>query len=142
MAVYDFGGGTFDISILKLISTNEGDIYLVLATNGDTHLGGNDIDNALLGLARTEMRDKFGVEFDHRGEAIQTLRKSLIRAKHELSTAEKTIVQFPLESEGYVHPGNHAPGIRRTDSPDHRAHHGAGENGAGRCRPRRKKWTK
>jgi molecular chaperone DnaK len=100
VAVYDFGGGTFDISLLKLISTNEGDIYQVLATNGDTHLGGDDIDNALLDLARREIREKFGVEFDHRGEAIQTLRKSLIRAKHELSSAEKTIVQYPLESKG------------------------------------------
>jgi molecular chaperone DnaK len=100
VAVYDFGGGTFDISLLKLISTNEGDIYQVLATNGDTHLGGDDIDNALLDLARREIREKFGAEFDHRGEAIQTLRKSLIRAKHELSTAEKTIVQYPLESKG------------------------------------------
>jgi molecular chaperone DnaK len=100
VAVYDFGGGTFDISLLKLISTDEGDIYQVLATNGDTHLGGDDIDNALLDLARREIRDKFGVEFDHRGEAIQTLRKSLIRAKHELSTAEKTIVQYPLKSKG------------------------------------------
>jgi molecular chaperone DnaK len=100
VAVYDFGGGTFDISLLKLISTDEGDIYQVLATNGDTHLGGDDIDNALLDLARREIREKFEVEFDHRGEAIQTLRKSLIRAKHELSSAEKTIVQFPLESKG------------------------------------------
>jgi molecular chaperone DnaK len=100
VAVYDFGGGTFDISLLKLISTNEGDIYQVLATNGDTHLGGDDIDNALLDLARREIQKKFGVEFDHRGEAIQTLRKSLIRAKHELSSAEKTIVQYPLEAKG------------------------------------------
>ncbi|HYS23596.1 MAG TPA: Hsp70 family protein, partial [Candidatus Eisenbacteria bacterium] len=45
VAVYDFGGGTFDISILKLISTTDGDIYQVLSTNGDTHLGGDDIDN-------------------------------------------------------------------------------------------------
>src|ERR1700678_3178295 len=100
VAVYDFGGGTFDISLLKLISTQEGDIYQVLATNGDTHLGGDDIDNALLDLARREIREQFGVEFDHRGEAIQTLRKSLIRAKHELSAAEKTVVQYPLESKG------------------------------------------
>jgi len=100
VAVYDFGGGTFDISLLKLVSTHEGDIYQVLATNGDTHLGGDDIDNALLDLARREIQEQFGVEFDHRGEAIQTLRKSLIRAKHELSTAEETIVQYPLESKG------------------------------------------
>src|SRR6202453_1512346 len=67
VAVYDFGGGTFDISILKLISTTEGDIYQVLATNGDTHLGGDDIDNALMDLARRESQAKFGVELDSRG---------------------------------------------------------------------------
>src|SRR6201987_5621296 len=55
VAVYDFGGGTFDISILKLISTSDGDIYQVLSTNGDTHLGGDDIDNALQGMAREEI---------------------------------------------------------------------------------------
>jgi molecular chaperone DnaK len=100
VAVYDFGGGTFDISVLKLISTTEGDIYQVLSTNGDTHLGGDDIDNALLELARREIQAKFDVELDPRGEAIQTLRKSLIRAKHELSTVEKTAIQFPLEAHG------------------------------------------
>jgi molecular chaperone DnaK len=100
VAVYDFGGGTFDISILKLISTTEGDIYQVLATNGDTHLGGDDVDNALLDLARREMLAKFGVELDARGEAIQTLRKSLIRAKHELSTSDKTAIHFPLDGRG------------------------------------------
>src|SRR5580700_10443636 len=100
VAVYDFGGGTFDISILKLISTAEGDIYQVLSTNGDTHLGGDDIDNALIDLARLEIHAKFGVELDPRGEAIQTLRKSLIRAKHELSTAEKTAIHFPLGAKG------------------------------------------
>jgi Fe-S protein assembly chaperone HscA len=100
VAVYDFGGGTFDISVLKLISTTEGDIYQVLSTNGDTHLGGDDIDNALMDLARREILKKFGVELDHRGEARQTLRKTLIRAKHELSTAEKTAIQYPLDEKG------------------------------------------
>src|SRR6266404_1250831 len=47
VAVYDLGGGTFDISVLKLISTTDGDIFQVLSTNGDTHLGGDDIDNLL-----------------------------------------------------------------------------------------------
>lgn len=100
VAVYDFGGGTFDISILKLISTTEGDIYQVLSTNGDTHLGGDDIDNTLLELARREIQAKFGVGLDPRGEAIQTLRKSLIRAKHELSTTEKTAIHYPLGAKG------------------------------------------
>jgi molecular chaperone DnaK len=103
VAVYDFGGGTFDISILKLISTSEGDIYQVLSTNGDTHLGGDDIDNALLDLARREIHAKFGVELDRHGEAVQELRRSLIRAKHELSSAEKTSVNYPVAAgKNYV----------------------------------------
>src|SRR5580693_711264 len=76
VAVYDFGGGTFDISLLKLISTNEGDIYQVLATNGDTHLGGDDIDNALLDLARSEIREEFGVEFDHQAKPSRRCAKA------------------------------------------------------------------
>jgi molecular chaperone DnaK len=99
VAVYDFGGGTFDISILKLITTGEGDIYQVLSTNGDTHLGGDDIDNALIGLARSEIRLQFGVDVAQRGEAAQQLRKSLIQVKHELSTAEKASVQFPVDAK-------------------------------------------
>ena len=93
VAVYDFGGGTFDISILKLISTSEGDIYQVLSTNGDTHLGGDDIDNALMDVARREIHAQFGVEFDRHGEAVQELRRALIRAKHELSSSEKATVK-------------------------------------------------
>jgi len=94
VAVYDFGGGTFDISNLKLISTDEGEIYQVLSTNGDTHLGGDDIDNAMMDLARKAIQKGIGVELDPRGEEIQGLRKELIRAKHELSAAEKASVKF------------------------------------------------
>jgi molecular chaperone DnaK len=100
VAVYDFGGGTFDISILKLISTEEGEIYQVLSTNGDTHLGGDDIDNAMMDLARREIQTKFGIKLDRRGELVQELRKALIHAKHELSSAAKTTVQIPLGAEG------------------------------------------
>ncbi|PYU34794.1 MAG: molecular chaperone DnaK [Acidobacteria bacterium] len=96
VAVYDLGGGTFDISILKLISTGEGDIYQVLATNGDTHLGGDDIDNLLQSFARNEIREQFGLDLGHYPEATQELRKALILAKHELSAAESTTVKFPL----------------------------------------------
>jgi molecular chaperone DnaK (HSP70) len=99
VAVYDFGGGTFDISILKLISTTEGDIYQVLSTNGDTHLGGDDIDNALQGMAREEIR-RLGVNIDSHPELVQELRKALIAAKHELSSAEKTTVKFALPDGG------------------------------------------
>jgi molecular chaperone DnaK len=93
VAVYDFGGGTFDISILKLISTSEGDIYQVLSTNGDTHLGGDDIDNALMDVARREIQSQFGLELDRHGEAVQELRRALIRAKHDLSSSEKAAVK-------------------------------------------------
>jgi molecular chaperone DnaK len=93
VAVYDFGGGTFDISILNLISTSEGDIYQVLSTNGDTHLGGDDIDNALMDVARREIHAQFGVELDSHGEAVQELRRTLIRAKHELSSSQKAAVK-------------------------------------------------
>jgi molecular chaperone DnaK len=98
VAVYDFGGGTFDISILKLISTSEGDIYQVLSTNGDTHLGGDDIDNALMDVARREIRAQFAVELDRHGEAVQELRRVLIRAKHELSSSEKAVVKCRISS--------------------------------------------
>ena len=101
VAVYDFGGGTFDISILKLISTTEGDIYQVLATNGDTHLGGDDIDNALLDVARAEIAQKFGVTLDPRGEQIQELRKAVIGVKHDLSSDHTTLLTFAVAGKTY-----------------------------------------
>src|ERR1700683_5758256 len=85
VAVYDFGGGTFDISTLKLIATDEGDIYQVLSTNGDTHLGGDDIDNVLLALTRSEIQQKFSVSLDDHPDSVQELRKAIIAAKHTLS---------------------------------------------------------
>ncbi len=100
VAVYDFGGGTFDISILKLISTGEGDIYQVLSTNGDTHLGGDDIDNVLQGIAREEIREQFGLDLSRHPEANQELRKALIHAKHQLSAMPVTTLKFPLPEGG------------------------------------------
>src|SRR6202046_2482510 len=81
IAVYDLGGGTFDISILKL---QEG-IFEVLATNGDTHLGGDDIDNRLLRIALEDLQSEWGEDLSHIGEAVQTLRREVIRAKESLS---------------------------------------------------------
>jgi molecular chaperone DnaK len=96
VAVYDFGGGTFDVSILKLISTDEGDIYQVLSTNGDTHLGGDDIDNILIGVARAEIRKKCGFDLDSHSSALQDLRHALIIAKHQLSQSECATVNLPM----------------------------------------------
>jgi len=100
VAVYDLGGGTFDISVLKLISTNEGDIYQVLSTNGDTHLGGDDIDNAMLEVARDELRGRAGISLDRHPEAVQELRKGLVAAKHELSENESAQVRVLLPGGG------------------------------------------
>jgi len=99
VAVYDFGGGTFDISILKLISTTEGDIYQVLATNGDTHLGGDDIDNALSAMVRAEIEKKYGVDFERHPEAVQELRKTIIHTKHKLSNGERATIRFALPDD-------------------------------------------
>ena len=99
VAVYDFGGGTFDISILKLISTTEGDIYQVLATNGDTHLGGDDIDNALSAMARQEIEKKYHVDFERHPETVQELRKTLIHTKHKLSSGERATIRFVLPDD-------------------------------------------
>jgi molecular chaperone DnaK len=98
VAVYDLGGGTFDISILKLISTSEGDIYQVLSTNGDTHLGGDDIDNLLQAFVREEIRRLHGVDVAQHADVVQELRRELIRVKHELSESEKAALRFPLDN--------------------------------------------
>ena len=125
VAVYDFGGGTFDISILKLISHDEGDIYQVLATNGDTHLGGDDIDNALLALARAEIQQKFGVDLDQRSRSCAGTAQSADSRQARAFRRRKATVIVPLPDGRRLRPRNHARGIRRADSSDHRAHHGA-----------------
>ncbi len=103
VAVYDLGGGTFDISILKLVSTGQGDIYQVLATNGDTRLGGDDLDLELLAMAREEIRVRHGLQLEAYPAAVQQLRKALIAAKHELSEKERAAVFVPLpDGSDYV----------------------------------------
>jgi Fe-S protein assembly chaperone HscA len=82
VAVYDLGGGTFDISILKL---HEG-IFEVIATNGDTHLGGDDIDNLLIALALDDIAGDLGLDLRGNGEAVQAIRKAVIDAKIALSS--------------------------------------------------------
>src|ERR1700723_1649828 len=102
VAVYDLGGGTFDISVLKLISTAEGDIYQVLATNGDTHLGGDDIDNLFLPHLLQEAVDFHHFDIEKYPQFIQELRKAFIAAKHELSTNDAAVISIPLP-EGVMH---------------------------------------
>ena len=82
VAVYDLGGGTFDISILRL---HDG-IFEVIATNGDTHLGGDDIDNLLIRIALDDIRSDLGLDVSRSGEAVATIRKAVIEAKLALSS--------------------------------------------------------
>lgn len=96
VAVYDLGGGTFDISVLKLVSTNEGDIYQVLSTNGDTHLGGDDIDNLLQARMQERILGEHRVDLPSKPELTQGLRKALIDLKHRLSVAESASLRFLL----------------------------------------------
>src|ERR1700739_3156789 len=82
VAVYDLGGGTFDISILKL---HDG-IFEVIATNGDTHLGGDDIDNLLITIALDDIRGDLSLDLRRNAEAVQAIRKAVIEAKIALSS--------------------------------------------------------
>ena len=96
VAVYDLGGGTFDISVLKLISTTDGDIFQVLSTNGDTHLGGDDIDNLLQAFVHELILQHDEIDFSPHSELAQELRKALIDVKHQLSEAESATLRFTL----------------------------------------------
>jgi len=91
IAVYDLGGGTFDISILKL---RDG-IFEVQSTNGDTHLGGDDIDNLLLTIALDEIHAEHGVDLRQHPGAVQALRKAAIDAKIQLSA--NPVAHFDIE---------------------------------------------
>jgi len=91
IAVYDLGGGTFDISILEL-----GDgVFEVLSTNGDTHLGGDDFDDAIINWLASEFLAKEGVDLKKDAMALQRLREAAEKAKIELSSSAQTEINLP-----------------------------------------------
>ena len=92
VAVYDFGGGTFDVSILKL---HDG-IFEVIATNGDTHLGGDDIDNLLMHIALDEIANDLGLAATP--EVVQAVRKAVIEVKIALSSDESAKFDLALDA--------------------------------------------
>jgi molecular chaperone DnaK len=92
IGVYDLGGGTFDISILKL---HEG-IFEVIATNGDTHLGGDDIDNLLISIAIDDILGDMKLDIRRKADAVQAVRKAVIDAKIALSSQDRTTIQVEL----------------------------------------------
>jgi molecular chaperone DnaK len=92
IAVYDFGGGTFDISILEV---GEG-VVEVKATNGDTHLGGDNLDQRIIDWIITEFRNSEGIDLGKDRMALQRLRESAEKAKMELSTVMETDINLPF----------------------------------------------
>ncbi|HTB17074.1 MAG TPA: Fe-S protein assembly chaperone HscA [Bryobacteraceae bacterium] len=97
VAVYDLGGGTFDISILKL---HDG-IFEVLATNGDTHLGGDDIDNLLLRIALEDVSSEWGEDLSSDSEGVQRLRRAVIQAKERLSFVPAAVIELEYHGKKY-----------------------------------------
>jgi molecular chaperone DnaK len=92
VAVFDFGGGTFDISILDI-----GDnVFEVLSTNGDTHLGGDDLDEVLINYLADEFKKKEGIDLRQDPMALQRLKEAAEKAKCELSTQMETTVNLPF----------------------------------------------
>lgn len=92
IAVYDFGGGTFDISILEL---GEG-VYEVKSTNGDTHLGGDDLDQRVMNWIAQEFKKQEGVDLTKDPMALQRLKEAAEKAKIELSGTMKTEINLPF----------------------------------------------
>ena len=100
--VYDLGGGTFDVSVLEL-----GDgVFEVLATNGDTHLGGDDSDNKIMNYLADEFQKEHGVDLRKDNMALQRLKEAAEKAKKELSSAQTTKINLPfitVTAEGPLH---------------------------------------
>ena len=92
IAVFDFGGGTFDISILEV---GEG-VVEVKSTNGDTHLGGDDVDKKIMDWIVEEFRKDQGIDLSKDRMALQRLKESAEKAKMELSTLMETEINLPF----------------------------------------------
>jgi len=92
IAVYDLGGGTFDISILEVGK----ELIEVKATNGDTHLGGDDLDQRICNWLVNEFKKRYGIDLSRDKEALQRIRRAAEEAKCELSFAEETRINLPF----------------------------------------------
>ena len=95
IAVYDLGGGTFDISIIEIDEVDGEKTFEVLATNGDTHLGGEDFDTRLINYLVDEFKKDQGIDLRNDPLAMQRLKEAAEKAKIELSSAQQTDVNLP-----------------------------------------------
>lgn len=95
IAVYDLGGGTFDISIIEIDEVDGEKTFEVLATNGDTHLGGEDFDSRMINYLVAEFKKDSGIDLHNDPLAMQRLKEAAEKAKIELSSAQQTDVNLP-----------------------------------------------
>ncbi|MGL4192849.1 molecular chaperone DnaK [Vibrio misgurnus] len=95
IAVYDLGGGTFDISIIEIDEVEGEKTFEVLSTNGDTHLGGEDFDNRMINYLVDEFKKEQGIDLRNDPLAMQRLKEAAEKAKIELSSAQQTDVNLP-----------------------------------------------
>ncbi len=111
IAVYDLGGGTFDISILQI----QGGVFSVQATGGDTHLGGEDFDNRLIDMLVEEFRKANRIDLKGDRTALQRLREAAEKAKHELSSSLETEINIPFVAVGASGPLHMQRSLKRSD---------------------------
>lgn len=95
IAVYDLGGGTFDISIIEIDDVDKEKTFEVLSTNGDTHLGGEDFDNRLIHFLVSEFQKEQGINLNNDPLAMQRLKEAAEKSKIELSSSQQTDVNLP-----------------------------------------------
>ena len=109
--VFDFGGGTFDVSILEL-----GDgVFEVKATNGDNHLGGDDIDQAIIDMLASEFKKDHKIDLREDNQALQRLREAAEKAKIELSSKQTTTINLPFITAGEDGPKHLTKEISRSE---------------------------
>ncbi|MDD3066846.1 MAG: molecular chaperone DnaK [Candidatus Gracilibacteria bacterium] len=96
IAVYDLGGGTFDVSILEIADVDGQKQFEVVATNGDTHLGGDDFDQKIVDFLITEFRKSDAIDLKEDKLALQRLKEAAEKAKKELSSAAETTINLPF----------------------------------------------
>lgn len=96
IVVFDLGGGTFDVSILELNNEDGKQVFEVISTSGDTHLGGDDFDNALINYVASEFEKEHGINLRKETTALQRLQEACEKAKKELSTVPQTDINLPF----------------------------------------------
>ncbi|MEK9167797.1 MAG: molecular chaperone DnaK [Patescibacteria group bacterium] len=100
IVVYDFGGGTFDVSVLEVGD----DVIEVKSTDGDVHMGGEDIDQKIIGWIAAEFRKESGIDVTKDVLALQRLKEAAEKAKHELSTTSESEINIPFITSGVSGP--------------------------------------